>query len=81
MSSLIAIYHFFHFLLFIILCNTSKVIVVLSVICLPGTKTLWASDITFGKITFNLFAKTLETILDTTFSKLIGQTYIVVHSF
>ena len=72
-SSFTAIWPFLPLLLLCILCNNSKAIVVLSVISLSSTKALWASDITFGKIIFNLFAITFEMILATTFSKLIGR--------
>ena len=73
MSSLIAICPFFPVLFFPILCKISKTTVVLSIINRLGTKALCESDITFGKISFNLLAKTLDTILDTTFPRLIGR--------
>ena len=73
MSSLIAICSFFPVLLFLILCNTSKATMVLSIINWLGTKALYDSNITFGKISFSRFAKTLETIMDTTFPKLMGR--------
>ena len=77
MSSLTAMWPFFHFLLFLIQWIILKAIVVLSVIILSGMKALCESDITLGKVGFILFARTLEIIQDTTFSKLIGRNSII----
>ena len=73
MSSFIAIWPTLPFLLFRILCNNSYAIAVFSVIKQFGTKALWASNIMVDRIVFNLFAKTLEGILDTALPKLMGQ--------
>ena len=59
-------------LLFRIRCNISNATIVLSVISLPGTKALYESEMTLGRIVFNLFANTLDTILETTLLRLIG---------
>ena len=64
-----AICPIFPVLLFLMLCNISKVTIVLSVINWLGTKALCDSEITMGKISFSQSAKTLETILDYHISK------------
>lgn len=64
-------------LLFHIQCNISNATVVLSVISLLGTKALCESEITLGRIVFNLFANTLDTILETTLLRMIGRNSVI----
>ena len=73
MSNFTAMCLIFPFRQFCIRCNISKATEVLSVISLFGTKVLWASKMTFGRIIFNRLAITFETILDTTFARLMGR--------
>ena len=73
MSNFTAICPIFPYRLFLIRCSISKATVVLPVISLSETNALCASEIMFGRMFFNLLARTFETNREETFAKLTGQ--------
>jgi hypothetical protein len=53
--------------------KTLIMVIILSVISLPGTKADCSSEIISGRITFSLFAKTFDAILLITLQRLMGR--------
>ena len=82
MSSLTIMCPTLPLLMFLILCSSSYVTIMLLVIRRFGTKVFWDSETTLGKIYFKQFTVTLEIIRETTLLKLIGlQSAKCVESF